>query len=214
MKLRISQFIPLTKVEGPGERACVYVQGCPIRCKGCAVPWTWSKDGGKEIDVKELTSRILNERRIQGVTFLGGEPFEQAAALAELGRNVKKVGLSVVTFTGYEMELIKSSDRKDWLDLIAVTDLLIDGPYRMELSDFNRPWVGSSNKKYRFLTDRYRSLENGLASIPNKVEVRILPTGEVHINGMIQSSELLQFGDSYCKSINSTLCRFISGTVV
>jgi organic radical activating enzyme len=37
---------------------------------------------------------------VEGVTFLGGEPFEQAAAAAELAEVTRARGLSVMTFTG------------------------------------------------------------------------------------------------------------------
>ena len=54
MKLRVHRFLPITEAEGPGKRACIWVQGCLIRCEGCAVPDTWSINGGFEISVKEL----------------------------------------------------------------------------------------------------------------------------------------------------------------
>ncbi|MER3447925.1 MAG: ribonucleoside-triphosphate reductase activating protein [Candidatus Dadabacteria bacterium] len=190
MRLRIHRFLPYTRVEGPGERACIWVQGCPIRCSGCAVPWTWPEHGGQEIDVAELAHKILTGPPIEGVTFVGGEPFAQAEALAELGRTVKAAGLSVVTFTGYVLEKILRSPRPGWHDLLAVTDLLIDGPFKRDLLDTSRPWVGSSNQRYHFLTERYRHLKDHLEQIPNRIEVRIGPDGSVLINGLAPSDDI------------------------
>jgi hypothetical protein len=59
------------------------------------VPFTWEEDGGFTVEVVQLAEQIVRDPEIEGVTFLGGEPFAQARALAELGRIVKQKGLSV-----------------------------------------------------------------------------------------------------------------------
>src|SRR5690625_955575 len=104
MGIQLHRFLPSTTSEGPGRRACIWVQGCPIHCKGCGVPWTWNPNKGTRVSVQELWEKIVYSYRnenIEGITFLGGEPFEQAKPLAELGRRAKKLGLSVMTFSGY-----------------------------------------------------------------------------------------------------------------
>lgn len=188
--LRVHRFLPFTRAEGPGNRACLWVQGCPLRCSGCFNPGTWSKDGGHQVTVEEMESRILAIPDIEGVTFLGGEPFEQAEALANLGHRVQEAGLSVMTFTGHILEDILKSSRQGWHDLLGVTDLLLDGPYIRDLMDTTRPWVGSSNQRYHFLTSRYRHLEPELENIPNRLEIRLHPDGKIFINGLA-SSEMI-----------------------
>lgn len=190
MKLRLHRFIPITRVEGPGDRACLWVQGCSIRCPDCAVPWTWPSDGGYDIEVDELAERILCGPSIEGITLLGGEPFSQAGPLAELASAVRNAGLSVVTFTGFELDQINSADRAEWRLLLSVTDLLIAGPYRRDLPDFSRPWVGSSNKMFHFLTPRYRDLESRLPEFPNRIEIRLEPDGRILVNGMAPSDRI------------------------
>ncbi|MBN1459193.1 MAG: radical SAM protein [Armatimonadetes bacterium] len=184
MHLRIHRFLPQTRVEGPGERACVWVQGCSICCAGCAVPMTWPKEGGYDAEVAELAQRILAGPQVEGVTFVGGEPFEQATALAGLGRALHEAGLSIVTFTGHTIEELRADPSEGRAELLAVTDLLIDGPYRRDLADLSRPWVGSSNQRYHFLTERYRHLQSLLDSIPNRLEFRLQPNGAIMVNGM------------------------------
>ncbi len=190
MDLRLHRYLPVTHVDGPGARAGVWVQGCPIRCAGCAVPCTWPPDGGSLTSVEELAAQILRGPEVEGVSLLGGEPFAQAPALAELAKAVRGAHLSVVVFTGYEIEFIRRCRRAGWRELLALTDLLIDGPYVAELEDYSRPWVGSSNKRYHFLTDRYRDLEGRLSEIPNRVEVRISPDGRILMNGMGRLREI------------------------
>ncbi|OCA87831.1 ribonucleoside-triphosphate reductase activating protein [Bacillus sp. FJAT-27225] len=193
MKLCIHQFIPFTRVEGPGDRACIQVQGCPIHCPGCAVPFTWSKQGGYDIDVEELYSLIIEGPKVEGVTFLGGEPFEQAAALAELGSKLKSSGYSIMTFSGYYYQDIKAANRDDWNHLLSVTDILCDGPFVREQRDLSRPWIGSANQHIRFLTDRYKHLEGELKNTPNRLEISIKPDGRVLANGLasVESMEAL-----------------------
>lgn len=190
MTLRIHQFIPSTKVEGPGIRACLQVQGCPIHCPGCAVPFTWNESGGITVEVEELAEKILHGPKVEGITFLGGEPFAQAGELARLAAILKQEGLSVMTFTGYVLEELLNSGDPGILKLIELTDLLIDGPFKQELLDTSRPWVGSSNQRYHFLSERYRELEDQLPNIGNRLEVRLSPDGRVAVNGLAKKADL------------------------
>lgn len=190
MELRLFQFTPRTEVEGPGIRACIQVQGCPIHCVGCAVPQTWPTEGGRLVNTATLAAEILSEPCIEGVTYLGGEPFAQAGALADIGRRVKSRGLSVVTFTGYTLEHIRSANRNDYDELLAVTDLLIDGPFQKDSLDLSRPWVGSKNQHFHFLTDRYAYLKPNLSAIPNRLEVRLMADGRVSINGLSMPADM------------------------
>jgi anaerobic ribonucleoside-triphosphate reductase activating protein len=137
-----------------------------------------------------LAERILDGPAVEGVTFLGGEPFEQAAALAELGGILRGRGLSVLTFSGYTLETIRRAGRADQDALVDVADLLMDGPFVRGRLDLSRPWVRSANQRDHFLTDRYRHLEPELASIPQRLEVRVHPDGRLEINGMNTDADL------------------------
>lgn len=98
--------------------------------------------------------------------------------------------MSVVTFTGYLFEEIKAANRQDYDELLAVTDLLIDGPFQKDYVDFSRPWVGSSNQRFHFLTDRYAHLADEISSIPNRIEVRMKPDGRILINGLAVTEDM------------------------
>ena len=192
MKLRVFKILKHTKVEGPGVRYCIWVQGCSRHCKGCQSPQTWSKTGGKLYETSDLIKDILNQPEIEGVTFLGGEPFEQAEALGEIAFYVKKAGLSILCFTGDLIEnLEKNQKNKKLLDNI---DLLIDGDIQIEKSDYSRPWCGSSNQRYHFLTDRYN--EDIFEKYKNKVEINISENGTIFMNGMGDFDDIIQKVDS------------------
>lgn len=176
MKVRVHKILKKTKVEGPGVRYCIWFQGCSRHCKGCWAKATWAPDGGKELDAEDVLKDILATKGIEGVTFLGGEPFEQPQALEYLAREVKEAGLSVVCFTGGKLEDIKNRE------ILNYIDLLIDGEYKEEEQDFSRPWVGSKNQRYHFLTARYN--EKILTEYHNKIEINIQKNGLIFINGM------------------------------
>lgn len=182
MKLRVYKILEQTKVEGPDNRFCIWVQGCPIHCPDCWAKDTWSFEGGRLIDINLLYEKIISIKGIEGVTFLGGEPFFQAREIYELCLRLKKHDLGIMIFTGYDY--IVNSNKADWIKLLSVIDLLVDGPFKKDKFDLSRPWVGSSNQKYRFLTSRYDYIKDNLFSIKNKVEVRIEINGQVSINGM------------------------------
>lgn len=175
MKIRVYKILKQTKVEGPGTRYCIWFQGCSRHCKGCWAKATWPHDGGEEFDTEGILKDILKTPNIEGVTFLGGEPFEQPEALEFLAREVKKAGLSVLCFTGGKIEELPQS-------ILKHIDLLIDGEFREEEKDFSRPWVGSKNQRYHFLTSRYD--ETIFTQYKNKIEVNIQKNGLIFINGM------------------------------
>ncbi len=189
MQLRVFNIIKNTKVEGPGNRYCIWVQGCSRHCKGCQAVHTWSHKGGELYNVEDIINDILLQKdKIEGVTFLGGEPFEQAEALGIIAEREKKNGLSVVCFTGGRLEELKENPINK--NLLDNTDLLIDGEFVEELTDYSRPWCGSSNQRYHFLTDRYN--EDIFIKYKNKVEVNISKNGQVFMNGMGNFDEILR----------------------
>ena len=188
MKLRVFKILKKTKVEGPETRYCIWTQGCSHHCKGCYSTHTWSHSSGKLIDINEIINDIKSQQEIEGVTFLGGEPFEQAEALGEIAFAVKKFGLGVLCFTGNYLEKLKQDQKNK--KLLENIDLLIDGPFEIDKVDYSRPWCGSSNQRYHFLTNRYN--EDIFEKYKNKVEVNISKNGTIFMNGMGNFDEIMQ----------------------
>ena len=95
-----------------------------------------------------------------GVTFSGGEPFEQAEGFTRLGEEIKKLGLNVLTYSGYTYEKILSHSIKNraWKNLLQVTDVLIDGPFDISKKDISLKFRGSSNQR---IVDVQKSLKEG-----------------------------------------------------
>ena len=147
--LRINSIVSESIVDGPGIRMAVFVQGCPHHCPGCHNPQTHDFDGGHLISVSSVFEQYKENPLLRGITFSGGEPFCQAAALAELGRMIRQSGGTVITYTGYIYEDLLEMAKKDPAisDLLSVTDWLIDGPYVEELRSLDLEYRGSSNQR-------------------------------------------------------------------
>ena len=91
---RVHSFQSLGKVDGPGVRSVIFMQGCPLRCACCHNPDTWDLSGGKEMTVDELVEKVLRYRsyygKLGGVTVSGGEPLIQADFVKELFIRLKR----------------------------------------------------------------------------------------------------------------------------
>lgn len=185
--IKINSYIPVTNVEGVGTRFAIWVQGCSIRCKDCANFNMWDYDGGTSYKIKDFTDIIKSYKdKIEGITWLGGEPTEQIEAVTEISKAVQKLGLSVILFSGYDYKELK--EKSSFNELEKYIDILIDGKYEEEKQDFSRPWVGSSNQNYYFLSDRYN--ESVLKEYKNKIEIRISQDNKVVITGMGNTKDL------------------------
>lgn len=162
MKLRLAGIVPESVVDGPGIRLSLFFQGCSHRCPGCHNPETHDPAGGIEVDSAELLARIKDARGIDGVTFSGGEPFEQAAGLAGLAEEIRSLGLNLVFYSGFTFEaLLRKSESDPYIRrLLEAGMLLIEGPYSEEERDLALPFRGSRNQR---LIDLPRSLEEGAA---------------------------------------------------
>ena len=181
MNIQINRYIPVSEVEGPNKRFVMWLQGCSIRCKDCANSDMWNKEGGTVYDVKNIIELIKNySSKIEGITFLGGEPLDQLEAVKYICKQSQNMGLSVVVFTGYEYENIKN--KPEIKELINYIDILIDGKFDSSKKDFSRPWVGSTNQKYHFFSDKYN--ESILTKYKNKFELRVDEKNKIFINGM------------------------------
>ena len=191
MKLNIFKILNKTTAEGPGKRFCLWVQGCSRHCRGCHAKSTWSHNINKLMDVDEVFNLIKSQTDIEGVTFLGGEPFEQAQALSLLAQKVKETGLSVMTFSGNSYDDLKNSKDIFVQKLLKYTDLLVDGEFREDCFDLSRPWVGSKNQRYIFLSGRYSLQE--IMRCNNKIELHIDKNGVVFVNGMTDFKELKKY---------------------
>ncbi len=147
--IRIAGIIKESIVDGPGIRMVVFAQGCKHKCPGCHNPETHSFDGGTLVTVGSILAQAKRNPLLDGITFSGGEPFEQAGAFAVLAQEAKKLNLDIMTYTGYTYEyLLKNPLRhRGWDALLDETDILVDGRYESDKRNLLLKFRGSENQR-------------------------------------------------------------------
>lgn len=179
-RLRLHQFLPSSRANGPGLRAVLWVQGCTLNCPGCFNPLTHPQNGGQWAFVEDLVAQICAVGdSIEGVTISGGEPFQQADAILALLQGLRAAtNLSVVVFTGFTWEEVQRLPQAS--ALLACIDILIAGRYDAN-QRLAHSLLGSANKTAHFLSQRYTAAD--LADVPAG-EIILMPDGDILISGI------------------------------
>lgn len=142
---------------GRGVRVTLFVSGCTHRCKGCFNPETWDFDYGRPF-CRETEDEIIGELKhtfINGLTLLGGEPFEpdNQRALAPFLKRVRAEapGKDVWCYTGgvYERDLLSESPWRCEVtdEMLGLIDVLVDGRFIEEQKDISLVFRGSANQR-------------------------------------------------------------------
>ena len=144
-------LFPVTAL-GPGNRIAIWLAGCHRKCLGCANPELWVQKPSQQISVKKLSGLIRQtavDRRVDGLTISGGEPFEQSDEVLDLLRSLSDLHLNTLVFSGCKLEeLQKREIAKEAMRLI---DVLIDGEYIREQNDGKAALRGSLNQRINIL---------------------------------------------------------------
>ena len=184
--LNISHIVEATTAEGPGLRFVIWVQGCLKRCKGCCNGELLRIKPANLIRTNDIIQQLKNATEkypLEGITFLGGEPFLQAEGLADIAEATQHLNLSVMVFSGYEHHELSEDTFSGSQRLLRFTDLLIDGEFDNTKIETVRNWVGSTNQKFHYLTTRYSSeIETQELTVTN--EWRIDAQNRLSANGL------------------------------
>ena len=148
-KIRIAGVIKESTVDGPGFRYVIFTQGCPHHCEGCHNPETHDMNGGKLESITTLVDDIKKNPLLKGITLSGGEPFMQAKKLVKLLSLLDLNRYTVMTYTGFKYEyLLENADENNgFLELLKLTDVLIDGKFELALKSEKAKFRGSTNQR-------------------------------------------------------------------
>lgn len=158
--IRLSGIAYESLVNGPGMRRVFFAQGCKHNCEECFNPDTHDFAGGEERDMDELIKDVLDNPILKGITFSGGDPFEQADKFAYMAKEFKKNGLNIWSYTGYKFEYIvkQLENNKGWKDLLNNIDVLVDGRFEKDKMQDGLKFRGSLNQR---IIDVKESLKTG-----------------------------------------------------
>ena len=159
---------------GVGVRVTLFVSGCRNHCPGCFQPETWNFAYGQPFtgETEEELLRLLKPGYINGLTLLGGDPFEpeNQCALLPFLRKVRTAypEKDVWAYTGYTWEQLTSGVHRvrlpETVEMLNLIDILVDGPFIQEKKDIRLHFRGSDNQR---VIDAKRSLASGIIQTKN-----------------------------------------------
>lgn len=161
---------------GEGVRVSLFVSGCTNHCPHCFQPQTWDFTYGtpftEETEAQLLA--LLAPSYINGLTLLGGEPFEpeNQRCLLPFVRRVKAVypKKTIWAFSGFTYEeLLREGSHphcEATEELLSLLDVLVDGRFVEELKDISLRFRGSSNQRLLDLNATRRT--GGLTLLPDR----------------------------------------------
>lgn len=165
--MNYSAIKPTDIANGTGVRVSLFVSGCRNRCPGCFNPETWDFAHGEPFDgrTEERIVALLEPEYINGLTLLGGEPFEpeNQQALLPLVRRVRELypDKTVWSYTGYlyDRDLVPGGRRYGACtdELLDALEVLVDGPFLQDQADISLRFRGSRNQRLIDMASTRRS---------------------------------------------------------
>jgi anaerobic ribonucleoside-triphosphate reductase activating protein len=190
----VHAIMPATRANGPGLRCVVFVQGCNLNCPGCWNPRSHTFDG-PDLAIGSILAEVVHwhhQYSLDGVTFSGGEPMQQADDLAELLQDLRSAlpTLSFGMFTGYSEKELETGryftrhgvdrDRRRalWRSIRGQLDFAVMGRFN-RLQPSHVPMRTSANQALRLFSGRYRESDFG----DQMVEITIAADGLARTTG-------------------------------
>lgn len=161
---------------GPGKRLVLWTQGCSIGCSGCWNPET--HDPGGTFATKEQLVKNLINSGCEGITFTGGEPFDQGESVIEVGLSARELGYTSVVFSGYTYSTLVKRFGVGVLQ--NAFDVLLTDPYRKG-EQYKSVAEALAQKTLTFLSGIYKT-EDFLVIPP--FEIFIGMDGDVRTTGL------------------------------
>jgi anaerobic ribonucleoside-triphosphate reductase activating protein len=196
MKMLIHGMMKSSEVNGPGKRAVIWTAGCSLACKNCWNPETHAFDIRKETSIGDIQKWIMELTDVEGLTWSGGEPMQQAPYLYALVAWIRehRPDLTIGMYTGYSKKELengtfkwKSAYDADWVrgstklwhEIKQHLDFAVVGRYVDSMACHDEPLRGSRNQEVLFYTEKYKEADLP----PQTAEVTVGEDGLVQITG-------------------------------
>lgn len=156
--MNIGEIITADSANGTGIRVSIFVSGCTNHCEGCFQPQTWDFSYGRFYDrsVEDFIIAELQNDYYEGLTILGGEPFEIAnqGTILNLIRRVRSEcsGKNIWMYSGftYESDLADKNGKRHTMytdEILDSIDVLVDGKFEIEKKNITLNFRGSENQR-------------------------------------------------------------------
>ena len=166
--MHIGEILTADTANGTGIRLSIFVSGCTKHCKGCFQPQTWDFEYGKLYteSIEKFILEELSKNYYDGLTILGGEPFENSnqKVLVNLIRKIKtdmpEKNIWIYTGFTYDKDLIPGGCRyiECTDEILDSIDILVDGRFVEDLKNIRLNFRGSSNQR---IIDMKATRKNG-----------------------------------------------------
>ena len=152
------KILPFDLANGTGVRISLFVSGCRFHCLGCFNQESQDFDFGKPFTqntVKTILNLVSNPY-VSGLSILGGDPIWQDGQglknLLVLMQEIHRLNKTTWIWSGFTWEEIMDINKDDYIsilrkDVIALSDVFIDGRFEKKLKDLTLKWRGSSNQR-------------------------------------------------------------------
>lgn len=148
---------------GPGIRTSFFLTGCDRNCKNCFNTEYMDFSYGKKWD-KDTTKQVisyLSLDEVEGLTILGGEPFENTLGLLEVLEEIRRYSdKSIWVYSGFTYEVLEKIPQAR--KILSLIDVLVDGEFIEEKKDLTLKFRGSSNQR---IIDVKKSLKNNKVTL-------------------------------------------------
>ena len=161
---------------GEGVRVTLFVSGCTNHCKNCFQPQTWDFEYGQPFteETEQYLLELLSPSYINGLTLLGGEPFEpeNQRVLVPFLRRVRAAypEKNIWSFSGFTYEELTTDGTHPRCEVtdefLSLLDVLVDGRFVEELKDISLRFRGSRNQR---VIDMNKTRETGTITIWDKL---------------------------------------------
>jgi len=155
--LYIGEILKADTTNGLGMRVTLFVSGCTNHCPGCFQPQTWDFTYGQPYTpaIEDMIIEELSKSYYQGLTLLGGEPFEPCnqRELVKLIRRIRKElpTKDIWAYTGFvlEKDLGEGGRKRTEVteEILRNIDILVDGRFEIDKKDVSLKFRGSSNQR-------------------------------------------------------------------
>ena len=155
-EIRLAGINEGSLVDGTGLRYTLFCQGCSHNCEDCFNKSTHDYNGGELIKISTIADNIRKNHLISGVTFSGGECFDQAEHCSDIIDALADMNLNYWAYTGYIFEDIVWDHKM--MPFLTRLDVLVDGKFEKDKKDKSLVYCGSSNQR---VIDVQKSLRTG-----------------------------------------------------